>query len=694
MSRDVSRGSPYPLGATVEAAGTNFSLFSEHAESVTLCLFDSAQDSAPSETIPLQWQTAGVFHAFVSGIRHGQIYGYRVAGPWDPVSGHRFDSRKVLLDPYARAIAREARWDPSLYAYRASEYPDSSAVEQFLNALDSARCAPLGVVVGPVAGADVPERPGTAWRDSVIYELHVRGFTKLHPDLSPVERGTYKGLGSEAVLEYLKYLGVTAVELLPVQHSVTEHRLRRSGLVNYWGYQPLAYFAPEPSYAVAGGLGAVDEFREMVRNIHSAGIEVILDVVFNHTGELGHEGPMLSFRGIDNSTYYRLDPSDRRRYLNYTGCGNTFNTHHPAVLRLVLDCLRYWVETMGVDGFRFDLAATLGRTSESFDRWAPLFAAIRQAPALQGIKLIAEPWDLKPEDGDQLGNFPRGWSEWNRCFRDDVRRYWMGHDSRASALATRLAGSSDVFRHRRRRPQASINFITSHDGFTLADLVTYERKRNDANGESGRDGEGSNHNWNCGAEGPSSDPKILALRERVRRNLLATLFLSQGVPMLVAGDEFGRTQSGNNNAYCQDNATSWVDWTLAKENALVKFVRELARIRASEAAFRRESFFEGAVDPETGRKDISWIRPDGTDALASEWSSGGLECFGAEIAGSRGRRYLVLSNPTAEPREFQVPAVEWRVLIDTSTPGAAGDTLQRTSYEAGTRSLVLLASGS
>ena len=694
MSRDVSRGSPYPLGATVEAAGTNFSLFSEHAESVSLCLFDSAQDPAPSETIPLQWQTAGAFHAFVPGIRHGQVYGYRVAGPWDPARGHRFDSRKVLLDPYARAIAREARWDPSLYAYRASEYPDSSAVEQFLNALDSARCAPLGVVVGPAAGADVPERPRTAWRDSVIYELHVRGFTKLHPDLSPVERGTYKGLGSEPVLEYLKSLGVTAVELLPVQHSVTEHRLRRLGLVNYWGYQPLAYFAPEPSYAVAGGLGAVDEFREMVRNIHSAGIEVILDVVFNHTGELGHEGPMLSFRGIDNATYYRLDPPDRRRYLNYTGCGNTFNTHHPAVLRLVLDSLRYWVETMGVDGFRFDLAATLGRTSESFDRWAPLFAAIRQAPALQGIKLIAEPWDLKPEDGDQLGNFPRGWSEWNRCFRDDVRRYWMGHDSRASALATRLAGSSDVFRHRRRRPQASINFITSHDGFTLADLVTYERKRNDANGESGRDGEGSNHNWNCGAEGPSSDPEILALRERVRRNLLATLFLSQGVPMLVAGDEFGRTQAGNNNAYCQDNATSWVDWTLAKESSLVEFVRELARIRASEAAFRRESFFEGALDPETGRKDIAWIRPDGSDALASEWSSGGLECFGAEIAGSRGRRYLVLCNPTAEHCGFQLPAVEWRVLIDTSIPDSAGDTLPSTSYEVGTRRLVLLASGS
>ena len=690
MSRDVSRGSPYPLGATVEAAGTNFALFSEHAEGVSLCLFDSAEDPAPSETIPLQWQTAGVFHGFVSGIRHAQVYGYRVAGPWDPDRGHRFDSRKVLLDPYARAIAREPRWDPALYAYQANEYPDSSAVDQFPNGLDSSGCAPLGIVVGPPAQAEVHERPRTAWRDSVIYELHVRGFTKLHPDLSPVERGTYKGLGSEPVLEYLKGLGVTAVELLPVQHSVTEHRLRNLGLANYWGYQPLTYFAPEPRYAATGGLGAVDEFREMVRNIHRAGIEVILDVVFNHTGELGHDGPMLSFRGIDNATYYRLDPADRRKYLNYTGCGNTFNTHHPAVLRLVLDSLRYWVETMGVDGFRFDLAATLGRTSEDFDRWAPLFAAIRQAPALQGVKLIAEPWDLKPEDGDQLGNFPRGWSEWNRCFRDDVRRYWMGRDSRASALATRLAGSSDVFRHRRRKPQASINFVTSHDGFTLADLVTYERKRNDANGERGRDGEDWNHNWNCGAEGPSSDPEILALRERVRRNLLATLFLSQGVPMLVAGDEFGRTQSGNNNAYCQDNPTSWVDWTLAKGSSLAEFVRDLARIRAAEPAFRRESFFAGAVDPESGRKDISWIRPDGTDALASEWSSGGLECFGAEIAGRRGRRYLMLCNPTAEPCGFQLPAVEWSVLIDTSIPDAAGAVLPGTSYEVGTRSLVLL----
>ena len=692
MSRDVSRGSPYPLGATVEAAGTNFSLFSEHADSVSVCLFDSAQDPAPSETIPLRWQTAGVFHGFVSGIRQGQVYGYRVAGPWAPDEGHRFDSRKVLLDPYARAIAREACWDPSIYAYRANEYPDPSAVEQVLNGVDSARSAPLGAVVGPVTGDGVADRPRTAWRDTVIYELHVRGFTKLHPDLAPDERGTYKGLGSGPVLEYLQGLGITAVELQPVQHSVTEPRLRRLGLVNYWGYQPLAYFAPEPAYAVAGGLGAVEEFREMVRNFHGAGIEVILDVVFNHTGELGLDGPMLSFRGIDNATYYRLDPSDQRKYLNYTGCGNTFNTHHPAVLRLVLDSLRYWVETMGVDGFRFDLAATLGRTSENFDRWAPLFAAIRQAPALQGIKLIAEPWDLKPEDGDQLGNFPRGWSEWNRCFRDDVRRYWMGHDSRASALATRLAGSSDVFRHRRRRPQASINFVTSHDGFTLADLVTYEGKRNDANGESGRDGEDWNHNWNCGAEGPTADLEIVELRARVCRNLLATLFLSQGVPMLVAGDEFGRTQAGNNNAYCQDNATSWLDWNLAKDHSLAGFVRELLRIRAAEPAFRRESFFEGAPDPATGRKDIAWIRPDGTDALASGWSSGGLECFGAEIAGSRGQRYLVLCNPTAEPCGFQLPACEWGVRFDTSTPDAASDALPGAAYEVGTRSLVLLVS--
>lgn len=694
MFRDVSRGSPYPLGASVEAAGTNFSLFSEHAESVSLCLFDSAQDSSPSETIPLTWQTAGAFHGFVSGIGHGQIYGYRVAGPWAPERGHRFDSRKVLLDPYARAIAREVEWHPSLYAYRANAYPDSSAVEQVPNALDSARYAPLGIVVAPVAGADASERPRTAWRDTVIYELHVRGFTKLHPDLPPAERGTYKGLGSEPVLEYLRGLGVTAVELLPVQHSVTDHRLRKLGLVNYWGYQPLAYFAPEPAYAVAEGLGAVDEFREMVRNIHSAGIEVILDVVFNHTGESGHDGPMLSFRGIDNATYYRLDASDRRKYLNYTGCGNTFNTHHPAVLRLVLDSLRYWVETMGVDGFRFDLAATLGRTTESFDRWAPLFAAIRQAPALQGIKLIAEPWDLKPEDGDQLGNFPRGWSEWNRCFRDDARRYWMGRDSRASALATRLAGSSDVFRNRRRRPQASINLVTSHDGFTLADLVTYERKRNDANGENGRDGENWNHNWNCGTEGPDADPEISDLRERLRRNLLAILFLSQGVPMLVAGDEFGRTQAGNNNAYCQDNAISWVDWSLAKDNQLVEFVRELLRIRAAEPAFRREAFFDGAVDPATGRKDIAWIRPDGTEILSSEWSSGGLECFGAEIAGSRDRRYLVLCNPTAEPCGFQLPAGGWRVLIDTLMPDPAGSTSPTAAYEVGTRSFVLLTSDS
>ena len=690
MSRNVSPGTHHPLGATARQGGVNFALFSEHAERVSLCLFDLSVSQRPTETIALEWCTEHVHHAFVEGIRPGQVYGYRVQGPWDPAHGHRFDPSKVLLDPYARVIAREARRGPGMYSYKADEYPDASAPLQLLNGLDSAATAPLGMVLDPPVVAWDANRPRIAWSDTLIYELHVRGFTKLHPDVPPDERGTFKGLASDPVLEHLQHLGVTAVELLPVQHFVTEERLRKLGLRNYWGYQPLGYFAPEPSYSSVPGPKAVDEFQAMVRRFHEAGIEVILDVVFNHTCELGHDGPTLSFRGIDNASYYRLDETDRRMYLNYTGCGNTLRTDNPVVARLVIDCLRYWVQTMGVDGFRFDLAATLGRTQGDFEHAAPLLAAISQAPALDGTKLIAEPWDLKGEGGDQLGQFPETWSEWNRCFRDDTRRYWLGRGSGPGDFATRIAGSSDIFSPRDRGPRASINFVTSHDGFTLTDLVTYGRKRNLANGENDQDGEDWNHGWNCGLEGPTTNAAVLSLRARHRRNLLATLMLSQGVPMLTAGDEFGRTQRGNNNAYCQDNEISWMDWSLAQDCASIEFVRSLVRLRSADRAFRRERFFQGLTDSRTGCKDVCWVLHDGTEISPDQWSDPDLASFGAAIAGATGNWYLLLFNPTTEARRFALPEPDWHILVDTWSARAPATAAVRESVAVREHSLVLL----
>ena len=668
MRSTVTPGVPDLLGATTQSAGTNFALFSEHADGVELCLFDAPDAACPSEVIDLPGQTNGVFHGHVGGVSAGQVYGYRVNGPWDPASGHRFDPCKTLLDPYARAVARHPRWGPTVYSYCSESYPDPSALDQTWSRTDSGADSPLGIVIDAAAAIPDTERPRTEWRDTVIYELHVRGFTKLHPDVPAAERGTYAGLASEPVLEYLQGLGVTAVELLPVQHHVNDHWLENKGLTNYWGYQPLAYFAPEPSYSSVPGAGAVDEFREMVRRFHQRGIEVILDVVYNHTGEGGHPGPTLSFRGIDNATYYRLEEEDRRRYVDFTGCGNTFNTYHPAVVRLVLDSLRYWVEVMGVDGFRFDLAVSLGRGRDRYDRFAPLLSAIGQDPVLRAVKLIAEPWDLGSPDGDQLGNFPAGWAEWNRAFRDDSRRFWRGEAGMGPALATRLAGSSDVFGHRQRSPQASVNFVTAHDGFTLMDLVSYNHKRNGANGEGDRDGEHANHSWNCGAEGSSDDPAVLALRGRQRRNLLATVLLSQGVPMLMAGDEFGRTQNGNNNAYCQDNETTWIDWKLAGKDSLVDFVRNLVRLRASDRAFRSTSFFEGITDPTTGLKDVTWLRTDGTEMASSDWQDPDLRCFGMMLPAAGRRSWLILANGSGNAQRFTLPDSQWTVEVDTRSP--------------------------
>ncbi len=689
MQDRTSPGLPHPLGATVSGSGVNFAIRSEGASQIHLCLFDSAELPSRVETIPLADRTGAVHHVRVNGIGPGQVYGYRVEGPWDPFHGHRFDPSKTLLDPYAQAVARPVSWDPSVYSYRAERYPDPDAVARDLNGLDSAESAPLAVVADPAPVLWDETRPCTAWRDTVIYELHVRGFTRLHPELPEHERGTYRGLAAPPVVEYLRSLGVTAVELLPVHHHVDEQRLTDLGLTNYWGYQPIGYFAPEPSYASVEGAEVVDEFQSMVAGLHAAGIEVLLDVVFNHTGELGHDGPTLSFRGIDNAVYYRLDPSNPTRYLDYTGCGNTFNTSHPAVSRLVVDCLRYWVTTMGVDGFRFDLAATLGRTEAAYDPMAPLFCAIGDDPVLRTAKLIAEPWDLKHPDGDQLGNFPERWSEWNRCYRDDTRRYWLGHGGSAATLATRLAGSSDVFGYRGRAPTASVNFVTAHDGFTLTDLVSYSRKRNAPNGEANRDGHDWNLGSNCGVEGPTQDPDVLALRGRQRRNMLATLLLSQGVPMLTAGDEFGRTQDGNNNAYCQDNAVSWVDWELAEGHPDIDFVRLLSGLRSADGTFRRERFFGGRFVEGADRKDICWRHPDGSEIVGEDWQRHGLDSMAAEILGEAGVGYLLLCNPTIESCRFSLLGRRWQVLVDTRKPANA-PRLEESLVEVGDRSLLLL----
>ena len=691
MGRAASRGTPHPLGASLCPDGANFALFSDHAEAVELCLFDSPGQQRPAEVLPLTSRTGGIFHSRFAGIGEGQIYGYRVRGPWDPAAGHRFDPCKVLLDPYARAIARPPKWASEVYSYRADAYPDPDVLDQAESGLDSGGCSPLGIVTDTDPPPGAASRPGTSWRDTLIYELHVRGFTKLHPEVDPGLRGTYAGLASKPVLEHLRGLGVSAVELLPVQHFVDDHRLAKLGLANYWGYQPLGYFAPEPRYAAATGAAVAREFRAMVQRFHQAGIEVILDVVYNHTAEQGHDGPTLSFRGIDNASYYRLQAGDRRRYVDCSGCGNTLNTQHPAVVRLVMDSLRYWVEAMGVDGFRFDLATAIGRTERGFDRRAPLLAAIGQDPVLRSVKLIAEPWDVSSHDSVQLGNFPSDWAEWNLRFRDETRRFWRGDPHMAPRLASRLAGSSDVFGLRRRSPQSSVNFVTCHDGFTLADLVTYTRKRNSANGEGNRDGERNNHSWNCGAEGPTQNRQVLAVRQRQRRNLLATLLLSQGVPMLAAGDEFGRTQRGNNNAYCQDNQISWIDWKCAQGSSLLEFARRLAQIRRSEPALRRERFFAGLMDPETGLRDVAWLHPSGDEIAEGDWNHDRLRCFGALIAAGGGAALLLLFNPSQSRCTFCLPEISgWQVELDTARDGCPPRALVSRAYQVADRSLALL----
>jgi len=647
----------------------NFALFSEHATKVELCLFDSPDATAESVRITLPEQTSYVWHAYLPGMKPGQVYGYRVHGPDDPAGGHRFNPRKMLLDPFAKAIARDLRWEPA-------------ALDP---ALDTAHCAPLGRVVDTAFdwGGDRP--PRTPWHQTVVYELHVKGFTKQHPGVPENLRGTYAGLASPAAIGHLRELGVTAVELLPVHYHIDEHFLVERGRVNYWGYNTLGFLAPDPRYSASGPEGAVPEFQAMVRRLHAAGIEVILDVVYNHTAEGNEHGPTLSLRGIDNASYYRL-ADDRARYVDFTGCGNSLNVAHPRTLQLIMDSLRHWVLEMHVDGFRFDLASALARELWEVDRLGAFFDIIQQDPVLSQVKLIAEPWDLGP-NGYQVGNFPVLWTEWNGKYRDCVRRFWKGQGGTIDELASRLAGSSDLFADDGRRPSASLNFITAHDGFTLRDLVSYNQKHNEANGEENRDGANENDSWNCGVEGPTDDGAINTLRERQQRNFLATLLLSQGVPMLLAGDEFGQTQRGNNNAYCQDTPLAWLDWSLsAEQRALLAFARKLLKLRRTQPVFRRRRFFQGRAIHGAEIKDIYWLKPDGTEMSDADWNAGFARSLGVGLLGDQmdeigdhgerivGDSFVILLNAHHEPVPFRLGArrrdVRWTCVLDTGAPEA------------------------
>jgi glycogen operon protein len=669
-------GNPYPLGATWDGSGVNFALFSEHATGVEVCLFDSAGAKIESQRLTLPRRSDNVWHGYVPEVGPGQLYGYRVHGPYDPGQGHQFNPHKVLLDPYAKAMGRLLQWREEIFGYQF----DGTGLHFEMDRRDSAAFAPLGVVVDGIFDWGDDHPPRTPHRDTLIYELHVKGFTKRHPDVPENLRGGYLGLVSDAAIDHFRGLGITAVELLPVHHYVDEHRLVKLGLTNYWGYNPLAYFAPEPRYATDTAPNtAIREFKSMVKGLHSAGIEVLLDVVYNHTAEGDSHGPTVSMRGIDNSSYYRLGEHDKRVCIDFTGCGNTLHTHHPRVLQLVMDSLRYWVTEMHVDGFRFDLAAALGRGYDAFDKLGAFLGVLRQDPVLSRVKLIAEPWDIGA-GGYQLGNFPSGWSEWNGQFRDQIRQVWKG-EAGVGPLATRLAGSSDLFNRDGRTPQASINFVTAHDGFTLHDLVSYSRKHNEANGEENRDGESHNNSWNHGVEGPADDPQIAGLRERQRRNLLATLMLSQGIPMISAGDEIGRTQRGNNNAYCQDSELSWLDWNLTSEKTdLLAFTRYLTQLRREQPGLRRCGFFTGERVAKPGIKDVTWFDAAGAELVGDAWGQPGPARLGARILGeliegggeARSDTLFVMVNTGPDVLRFVLPdhreSERWERLFDTNDP--------------------------
>jgi isoamylase len=699
-------GNPYPQGANSDGAGVNFSLFSENATGVELCLYDDRDQNLETARMAITEQTDCVWHIYLQGAKPGLRYGYRVHGPYEPNSGHRFNPAKLLIDPYAKSIDGTLRWDDALFGYTIG-HPEQDLSR---DDRDSAPFVPKSVVVDRYFDWRNDSQLHIPWHETIIYELHVKGFTMQHPEIPADLRGTYAGLAHPAAIDYLKKLGITSVELMPIHHSVADRHLLERGLTNYWGYNSIGFFAPDARFSAAGSAGdQVAEFKNMVRTLHSAGLEVILDVVYNHTAEGNHLGPTVSFRGVDNTAYYRALEGNPRYYMDYTGCGNTLNMRHPRALQLLMDSLRYWVTEMHVDGFRFDLAAALARELHEVDRLGAFFDIIHQDPTLSQVKLIAEPWDLG-EGGYQVGNFPVLWSEWNGRYRDCVRDYWRGSDQGIAEFASRLTGSSDLYESGGRKPYASINFLTAHDGFTLNDLVSYNERHNENNGEENRDGESNNRSWNCGVEGSAGDKReVKVLRARQKRNFLATLFLSLGVPMLLAGDELGRSQRGNNNAYCQDNEISWLDW----ENVDLKqleFAKELIQFRKEHPVFSRRKWFQGKSIRGGDVNDLAWFRPDGEQMSDEDWGAGFAKSLGVFFNGDEipsvdaaGRRVLdqsfyLIFNAHWEPVEFVLPPEIWgqswtRVLDTRNGDAPAEDNWQRaagTKINIESRSLVVM----
>ena len=685
---ELWNGSPHPLGATWNGEGVNFALYARNAEKVELCLFDDAGKREVSR-FTLRERTDFVWHGYLPQVRPGQLYGYRVHGPYKPEAGHRFNPHKLLLDPYARSIVGSTQIADAQFGYPLGGKREDLALDR----RDSAACSPKSQVIDSAFDWSGERRPQFAANERIIYELHVGGYTKRHPDVIPAHQGKYAGLATRQVIEHMQSLGVTTIELLPVHWFLDERPLTERGLVNYWGYNSIGFFAPASRYGVAN---PVNEFKAMVKTLHSAGFEVILDVVFNHTGEGNEKGPTICFRGIDNLEYYRLG-DDKRFNIDFTGCGNTLDLRNPRVLQVVLDSLRYWATEMHVDGFRFDLATTLARENPNFDTNSRFFAVLRQDPVLSRMLLIAEPWDLG-DGGYQVGHFPPGWAEWNDQYRDTMRAYWKGDGELIDDFARRLTGSHDLYGANDRGPMASVNFLTAHDGFTLNDLVSYNEKHNEANGEDNRDGESHNRGWNCGAEGPSDDPEVLACRSRQQRNLITTLLLSQGIPMLLGGDEIGRTQQGNNNAYCQDNEISWFDWDHA-DTSLLEFTRRVIQIQAEHPIFRRRRWFQGRPLYGSGVSDINWFRPDGQEMSSEDWQSGYAKSLGVFLNGDalrdvdpdgspvRDDSVLLFFNAHHEPVTFTVPrasfGARWTGLVDTRAQSGecdvdlkAGDTVE------------------
>ena len=699
---EVWPGQPYPLGATFDGTGTNFALFSEGAEKVELCLFD---ELGTETRIDVAAQDSYVWHCYLPTVQPGQRYGYRVHGPWNPAEGQRFNSAKLLLDPYAKAVSGQIDWDQALFSY---DFGD----EDSFNDEDSAPHMMMGVVINPFFNWEGDRTPRTPYHKSVIYEAHVKGLTQQHPEVPEDQRGTYAGVAHPAVIAHLKKLGVTAIELMPVHQFVQDSTLLDQGLRNYWGYNTIGFFAPHNEYHSTNDLGGqVQEFKAMVRALHQADIEVILDVVYNHTAEGNHMGPTLSMKGIDNQAYYRTVEGDQKFYMDYTGTGNTLNVRHPHSLQLIMDSLRYWVTEMHVDGFRFDLASALAREFYDVDKLATFFELVQQDPVVSQVKLIAEPWDVGP-GGYQVGNFPPQWTEWNGKYRDTVRDFWRGEPATLGEFASRITGSADLYEHSGRRPFASINFVTAHDGFTLRDLVSYNEKHNEANGEGNNDGESHNRSWNCGVEGPTDDPEVLALRSSQQRNYLATLLLSQGTPMVLHGDELGRTQDGNNNTYCQDNELSWINWD-TMDGPLTEFVAAVTHLRHDHPSFRRSEFFDGRpveMDADdTGRPmpDIAWLTTDGAPLKPADWDEPLSRSFGMWLNGNgiagvdmRGRpitdvNFIVYFNSNPEPVKVKLPPVrygrQWEEVIDTAGKYADGQIRKaRTSITLDGKSMVVL----